>query len=157
MIIWIDNDGCPRIVRDIVYKNAARCKVAVRVVGNSFMHVPPGGGVQMIKVDGGFDKADDYIAENVGRGDLVITADVPLAARVVEKGAIGLSNRGEVFDSRNIADKLSTRNLMQELRSGGTVSGGPPPFGDAEKRNFANALDRLVSKLVAAAPAAAPQ
>jgi len=147
LLIWIDNDGCPRIVRDIVFKNAARCKVGVRVVGNSFMHVPPGGGVQMIKVDGGFDKADDYIAEHVTAGDLVITSDVPLASRIVERGATGLSNRGEVFDSRNIADKLSTRNLMQELRSGGAVSGGPPPFGESEKRDFANALDRLVSKL----------
>ena len=149
MHIWIDNDGCPRIVRDIVYRNAARCKVVVRVVGNSFMQVPPGGAVEMITVDGGFDKADDYIAEHVKDGDLVITSDVPLAARIVSSGAIGISSRGEVFDPSNIADKLSTRNLMQELRSGGSISGGPPPFGEAEKRSFSNALDRLVSKLVA--------
>ena len=149
MFIWIDNDGCPRIVRDVVYKNAGRCKVVVKVVGNSYAQVPHGGGVEMIKVEGGFDKADDYIAENVGSGDLVVTSDVPLAARVVEKGAIGLSCRGEVFDKGNISDKLSTRNLLQELRSGGSISGGPAPFGDAEKRNFANALDRLVSRLQA--------
>lgn len=153
MVIWIDNDGCPRAARDVVFNAAQRRGHRVIVVGNSWMNVPNLTGkdgskiIEMIVVEGGFDKADDYIAENVNSGDLVITADVPLAARIVAKNAVGISPRGEVFDTRNVADKLATRNLLAELRGAGEVRGGPAPFGEADKRAFANTLDKFMARL----------
>lgn len=146
--IWIDNDGCPRLVRDMVFRTSERRRIGVIVVGNSFMHVPPGGLIQMVRVAGSFDAADNHIADSVLSGDLVITADVPLANRIVAKGALGLTPHGEMYDAENIGERLATRNLMQELRSGDEVRGGPPPFGDADKKRFADALDRLVTKLM---------
>jgi uncharacterized protein YaiI (UPF0178 family) len=143
--IWIDNDGCPKAVRELVYKTALRRDLRVTVVGNSYAVVPPH--AKMVCVPGSFDAADDHIAEHVEAGDLVITSDVPLAGRIVAKGALGLSSHGAVFDKENIGERLATRNLLAELRSGGEVTGGPPPFGDAEKKRFADALDRLVAKL----------
>ena len=146
-VIWIDNDGCPKMVRDLVFRAADRRALAVRVVANSYMHVPVSALVQMIVVPGSFDAADDHIAEHVGAGDVVITGDVPLAARIVAKGALGLSPRGEQFDSSNVQERLSVRNLLQELRSAGEVRGGPPPLGDGDKKRFADALDRLLARV----------
>lgn len=100
----------------------------------------------MTCVPGGFDIADDYIAEHVHAGDLVITSDVPLAARIVSKGAVGLNSGGKIFDANSTAELLAMRNLMQELRGGGIISGGSPPAGPAEKKRFADALDRLLAK-----------
>lgn len=151
MKIWIDNDGCPKMVREIVLKTAQRRSIAVSVVGNSFMHLPASPLFEMIRVDGGFDAADDHIAEQVQSGDLVITSDVPLASRVVAKGATALNSRGEVFDHNNVGEKLATRNLLQELRSGGEIRGGPPPLNDADKKKFADAFDRTVTRLANAA------
>lgn len=147
MKLWIDNDACPRIVRDLVFAAAQRRNIKVIVVANAYSKLPPGELYQMICVSGGFDVADDYIAEHVEAGDLVITSDVPLAGRIVAKGATGLSSHGSIFDKSSIGELLAMRNLMQELRSGGTVSGGPPPFGPSDKKRFADALDRLVAKL----------
>lgn len=147
MRIWIDNDGCPRMARDLVFKAAERLKLPVSVVANSGMRLAPNPLFTMVVVSDAFDAADNHIAEHVGKGDLVITADVPLASRIVAKGATGLSPRGEIFDASNVAEKLSTRNLMQELRSAGDIYGGPPPLGEGDKKRFADALDRLVTSL----------
>jgi len=151
MRIWIDNDGCPGVVREMVFAAAQRRLLAVVVVGNSQPRVPAGDLFSAVRVPGGFDAADDHIAKEAGAGDLVITSDVPLAARVVANGAIGLNPQGTVFDSKSIGDQLATRNLMQELRSGnmiGTPSGGgPPPFDAKAKKRFADALDRIVAKM----------
>lgn len=147
MRIWIDNDGCPHIVRELVYAAAQRKNISVTVVANSYSKVPPGELFSMICVPGGFDVADDYIAEHVLTGDLVITSDVPLAARIVAKGALGINSHGTVFDERSTGELLATRNLMQELRGGGMMTSGPPPFAASDKKKFADALDRLVSKL----------
>ena len=147
MIIWIDNDGCPRIVRELVFKAAIRIQCRLLVVGNSWMQIPKSPLFEMIVVPGGFDAADDYIATHVEPMNLVITADVPLAARIVEKKSLGLSPHGEIFDANNIADKLSMRNLMQEMRSAGEVRGGHGTFDANNKQKFANAFDRLVSQL----------
>jgi uncharacterized protein YaiI (UPF0178 family) len=147
MRLWVDNDGCPKLVRELVFKAAERRKIPVSVVANSYMKVPPGGLVQMIVVPGSFDAADDHIATHVEAGDLVITADVPLAARIVQKGAVGLSPRGETFDAASVQERLAIRNLAQELRSAGEIHGGPPPLGDADKKRFADAFDRLLTKL----------
>lgn len=143
--IWIDNDGCPRMVRDLVFKMAERRRLAVKVVANSYTKLPPSPLFTMVCVPGTFDAADDHIAKHIAPGDLVITADVPLAARIVAAGALGLSPRGDVWDGANIQERLAMRNLMQELRSGGEIHGGPPPLGDGDKKRFADALDRLLT------------
>lgn len=145
--IWIDNDGCPRIVREVVLKTAERLCLQVTVVGNSYTRLPQSPRILMQVVPGDFDAADNWIAENVKVGDLVVTSDVPLASRVVAQGATAISAHGFVFTAQNIGERLATRNLLQELRSGGEITGGPPPFGDAEKKRFANAFDRLVTSL----------
>ncbi|NDE15300.1 YaiI/YqxD family protein [bacterium] len=153
MKIWIDNDGCPRIVRDLVLASATRRKLPVTVVGNTLARVPPGPLFKAVCVHGGFDAADDHIAEHVASGDLVITSDVPLAARIVAKGALGLNSHGTVFNPESIGDQTASRNLMQELRGGGMLGasggGGPPPFGENEKRRFANALEKILDRLKA--------
>jgi uncharacterized protein YaiI (UPF0178 family) len=152
MQIWIDNDGCPRMARELVFKAATRLKVPVHVVANSYMHLPPSPLFKMVTVAGTFDAADQHIADHVEPLDLVVTADVPLAQKIVKKGAYGLNPRGEVYDESNVDERLSVRNLMAELRSGGeamgNVGGGPPPLGEADKKRFANALDRLLTQLV---------
>ncbi len=145
--VWIDNDGCPAMVRDLVFSAAHRLNLRVVVVANSYMRIPMNPLFSMICVSGNFDAADDHIAEHAQSGDLVLTGDVPLAGRIVAKGAFGLSPRGEVFDESNIAERLAIRNLMQELRSGGEVRGGPPPLNAGDKKRFADALDRLLSQL----------
>jgi uncharacterized protein YaiI (UPF0178 family) len=148
MEIWIDNDGCPAVSRELVFKVALRLNVKTWIIGNAgyFGKLPEL--IKVVQVEGHHDAADDYIVEHVNAGDLVITADVPLAGRLVEKGATGLSPRGDVFDASNIKDKLSTRNLMQELRGGGMLQGGgSAPYGPADKKRFADALDRLATKL----------
>jgi uncharacterized protein YaiI (UPF0178 family) len=147
MKVWIDCDGCPRIVRDIVFAACQRLSVEVLVVANSYVQVPASPLIKAIKVSAGFDEADHYIAKQVNSGDLVITSDVPLASRIVEAGCIGVNAHGQVFDRSNIADILSTRNLMQELRGGGLVTGGPAAFGPAEKKKFADAFDRMLTKM----------
>jgi len=151
MRIWIDNDGCPAVIRDLVFAAAQRRSIPVVVVGNSQPRVPPGELFSAVRVHGGFDAADDHVAKEAGPGDLVITSDVPLAARIVAKGAIGLSAQGTVYDAASIGDQLATRNLMQELRSGNMTGmpsgGGPPPFDARAKKRFADALDRIVSKM----------
>jgi len=148
-LVWIDNDGCPRMVRDLVIEATARRSLSVMIVGNSNPSLPRGAtNVRPVVVPGGFDAADDYIADHCKLGDLVITADVPLAGRIVKSGATGLSPRGEEFNDRTIGDQLSSRNLMQELRGGGMIpGGGPAPLGQADKKRFADALDRLLTRL----------
>lgn len=147
MKIWIDNDACPRIVRELVFAAAQRKAISVMVVANTYSKLPDNTLFSMICVSGGFDVADDHIAEHVEAGDLVITSDVPLAARIVSSGAIGVNSHGVVFDASSIGEQVATRNLMQELRGGGMVAGGPPPFGPAEKKKFADAFDRVLAKL----------
>jgi uncharacterized protein YaiI (UPF0178 family) len=144
--LWIDNDGCPQVVRELVLRGAERVKVEVHVVGNAMMKLPYGPLFKMIVVSGAFDAADNHIAEQCGEGDLVITADVPLASRVVQRGALALSPHGELFDAQSIGERLAVRNLMQELRSGGTITGGSAPFGPQDKKRFADALDRQLAK-----------
>ena len=137
------------MVREMVFAASTRMSVKVTVVGNSPMRIPPiVKFATMITVPGGMDEADHYIAANVQPGDLVITSDVPLAARIVEAQGVALSARGEIFDAASISDKLSMRNLMTELRSGGEIRGGPPSFGPSDKKKFADSFDRTLTRLV---------
>jgi uncharacterized protein YaiI (UPF0178 family) len=146
--IWIDADACPRPVKEVVFKNSFRLKVPVTLVANSYMNVPLDPLIQFIQVDKGADVADFYIVEHVNEGDLVITADIPLADLVVKKDAIAINPRGEEYNEENISERLSMRNFMQDLRDSGMDTGGPPPYGPKDKEKFANSLNRLLTRLL---------
>ncbi|MCO4794987.1 MAG: YaiI/YqxD family protein [Bacteriovoracaceae bacterium] len=149
MKIWIDADACPKVVKETVFKASFRLKFPVTLVANSYISVPPGGQINSIQVEQGDDVADFYIVENVSKEDLVITADIPLAALIVEKGAIAINPRGEQYTEENISERLSMRDFMKELRdSGGVDTGGPPPFGPKDKEKFTNSLNQLLTKLL---------
>jgi uncharacterized protein YaiI (UPF0178 family) len=151
--IWIDADGCPREVRNVALRASDRRQVAVCLVANAVL--PTGGWPQAeaVAVGGQFNAADDHIAESVAAGDLVVTADIPLAARVVEQGAVAIDPRGEVYDESNVGERLSMRNFMKGLRASGFIQGGPASFSKADKGRFADALDRLLTKRLGQRPA----
>lgn len=148
MKIWIDADACPRVVKEIVFRASERLKVPVCLVANTDLSRAHTALVTSVRVKAGFDVADDYIAENAGACDLVITADIPLAARVVEKGGVALDPRGELYTEENVGERLSYRNLMAELRSDGMLVGGPAQLGLTDRNRFASALDRLLTRMV---------
>lgn len=148
MKIWIDADACPRVIKEIIFRASERLKVPVCLVANSDLSKAHTRLVTSVRVKDGFDVADDYIAEQADSCDLVITADIPLAARVVEKGSIALDPRGELYTEENVGERLSMRNLMMELRADGLVMGGPAQFGLTDRQRFASALDRLLTKMV---------
>lgn len=148
MKIWIDADACPKMVKEVIFKASARLKVPVCLVANSFMAVPLHPTISFVQVDQGADVADFYIAENCTSSDLVITADIPLAALIVEKEAIAINPRGEVYTEENMSERLSMRNFMQDLRDGGLDTGGPPPLGPKDKEKFANSLERILTKML---------
>ncbi|HTX52416.1 MAG TPA: YaiI/YqxD family protein [Candidatus Baltobacteraceae bacterium] len=147
MRIWLDADGCPRGVTEHVLRSAVRRNIPVVQIANR--SIPPHASalITAVRVAAGFDAADAHIAERVEAGDLVVTGDVPLAARVVAKGAVGLSPRGDVFTEENVGAKLAMRNLFQDLRAAGAVQGGPPSPGRADRQRFADALDRILTRL----------
>lgn len=147
MKIWIDADACPKLVKEVVFKASARTNVAVTMVANNYMAVPAGSNINSIQVDQGADVADFYIVEHCEVGDLVITADIPLAALVVEKGATAINPRGEHYTEDNVREILSMRDFMQGLRDEGMDTGGPAPFGTKDKANFANSLNQILAKL----------
>ena len=146
--IWVDADACPRPVKEVIFKNCFRLKVPVTLVANSHMSVPLDPLVEFIQVGQGADVADQYIVDHVNHTDLVITADIPLADLIVKKGAIAINPRGEEYTEENISERLTMRNFMQDLRDGGTDTGGPPPYGPKDKELFSNALNRLLTKLL---------
>ena len=146
MTIWVDGDACPNAIKDILFRAAQRTKVPLILVANQPLRVPVSKLIKMIQVETGFDVADNYIAQRVGEQDLVITADIPLASDVVDKSATALNPRGEYYTKENIKQRLQMRNMMEELRSTGQVSGGPPPISSQDKQKFANALDRWLAK-----------
>ena len=145
--ILVDGDACP--VKDETYRVAVRYKVPVKVVANSWMRTPMGQDVELVLVEKSrvLDVADDWIAERAGPGDIVITADIPLAARCVEAGARVLGHRGRVFTPDSIGDALATRDLMADLREGGEMTGGPPPFSKRDRSKFLQALDQTVNSV----------
>lgn len=146
MQIWVDADACPRVIKEVLFKVAVRRKVKTILVANSTMSVPPSSYIDFIRVGAGFDAADNEIARCVGKGDLVVTADIPLADNVVEKGATGLNPRGQLYTQDNVKGLLRMRHLMEELRSGGMVGGGPAPLGTRDKQEFTNQLDKFVTR-----------
>jgi len=146
MKIWVDGDACPKGIKEILYRVSARTKISVIFVANQYLHLPQSEMLEMIQVSDGPDVADDEIAERCCADDLVVTADIPLAARVVEKGAIALDPRGTLYDSNNIGQILDMRNFMDELRGSGVETGGPSGFSAKERQQFANELDRLLTR-----------
>lgn len=148
MKIWIDADACPRVIKEIVFRASERLEVPVLLVANKSLAKHDSRLIQSIVVADGFDVADDYIAEHAAAEDLVVTADIPLAARVVANGGLALDPRGELYTEENVGERLSIRDLMMELRSGGLIQGGPAQFSQNDKQRFASSLDRLLTRYV---------
>lgn len=146
--IWIDSDACPKPIKEVIYRASHRLSLPVFLVANSYMSVPPGTMVRSIQVDKGADVADQYIADHCGLKDIVVTQDIPLAARIVEKGAYAINPRGELYTEDNISERLVMRDLMKELRDGGMVTGGPAPFNPKDVEHFANSLNKILTKLM---------
>jgi len=146
MQIWVDADACPGPIKEILFRAAARRDVALTLVANHALRVPASPHIRALQVESGFDVADRFIAERVEPGDLVITGDIPLAADVVERGGTALNPRGTLYTAENIREHLARRNFMEELRSAGELSGGPAALGKADVQDFANALDRFLTR-----------
>lgn len=147
MILWVDADACPRDAKEIVFRASQRLQLPVKLVACQVIHAPSSELIECIGVPGSPDAADDRIVELVSAEDMVVTDDVPLAARVVEKGAVALTPRGQVFDADSAPQRLATRNLMEDLREREVIrGGGPAPYGPVHRRRFADALDRLLAK-----------
>lgn len=144
-MIWIDADGAPRAVKEIVYRAAERLGIEVVLVANQHLRLPRSPWISQVKVGAGFDVADDYIAAHVEEEDIVITSDIPLASAVSDKGAVVIDPRHGLLSPDDIRRRMSVRELLEDLRTAGEIGGGPPPFGERDKRNFANALDRLLT------------
>ena len=148
MQIWIDADACPGAVRDIVIKAAVRLKIKIIFVANRALILPASAFVGVVKVADGPDKADEYIIENAVVGDLVVSQDIPLSHSLVTAGIVVIDPRGKVHTEDNIGERLSARDLFQELRDIGELKGGPQPFGSKEKMAFASSFDRELTKLI---------
>lgn len=146
MQIWVDADACPRTIKEILFRAAERVKVPLILVANMPLRPPPSRFIRAIRVGDGFDVADSEIVRLLRAGDLVITADIPLAARVVDKGGHALDPRGELYTKDNIGERLAVRNMLDELRGSGIETGGPPALNQADRQAFANELDRFLTR-----------
>lgn len=146
MHIYIDADACPNLIKNILFKAAQRTKIHTTMVANQNISKPPSPYIHMRQVPSGFDIADDEIVKLVTPTDLVITADIPLAAEVIDKGAAALNPRGEMYTEHNIKSRLNMRDFMDTMRSSGVQTGGPPAISQSEVQAFANALDRWITK-----------
>lgn len=146
MKIWVDADACPVAIKEILFRAATRAQIPTTLIANQMLRVPPSPWIKALQVPSGFDVADQRIVQEASAGDLVVTADVPLAAQVVAKGAIVIDPRGELLDNNNIQERLTMRNFMEGLRSSGVETGGPAALSSSDKQAFANQLDRLLAK-----------
>ncbi len=146
MKIWIDADACPVPVKTIVFRASQRTGIPVTLVANQRLPTPLSSLITAVQVNHGFDEADHYLVQQATASDLVITADIPLAARLVAQGVPALNPRGELYTADTIQERLTLRNLKEELRATGTVTGGPAPYHDRDKQTFANSLDRWLAR-----------
>ncbi len=144
--IWVDADACPAPIKEILYRTVRRLQVELTLVANQSMHVPSSKLIRLITVPEGADVADDRIVEMLAPGDVVITGDIPLAARVVDKSAIAIGVRGELFDENSVHDRLASRDLMEQFRSEGIETRGPRPLTKKHLQTFANVLDRTLTR-----------
>ncbi|MDR3630547.1 MAG: YaiI/YqxD family protein [Desulfocapsaceae bacterium] len=149
MKIWVDADACPRVIKEILFKAADRLSLPLYLVANKRIAGPPGSRlIQSVTVPEGPDAADDYIVHHAAAADLVVTADIPLAARIVGKGGVALDPRGELYTADTIGERLSLRDLLTGLRDEGQIQGGPAQFSMADRQRFASSLDRLLTRLL---------
>jgi uncharacterized protein YaiI (UPF0178 family) len=146
MQIWVDADACPGVIKEILFRAAERAQISLTLVANKLLRTPPSRYIRAIQVPAGFDVADAKIAEEMQSGDLVITADIPLAADVIARGGHALNPRGEFYTKENIQEFLTMRNFMETLRGSGVETGGPPAFSQSDRQAFANQLDRFLTK-----------
>jgi uncharacterized protein YaiI (UPF0178 family) len=145
MKIWVDADACPVAIKEILYRVANRTQIELTLIANQMLRVPPSPWIKALQVPSGFDVADQRIVQEVAAGDLVVTADVPLAAQVIAKGVVVIDPRGELLDKGNIQERLTMRNFMETLRNSGVETGGPASLSAADRQAFANQLDRLLA------------
>jgi len=143
--IWVDADACPNVIKEILFRAAERVRVRLILVANQPLRVPGSRYIRSIQVAAGFDVADNHIVLNASPGDLVVTADIPLAAEVIEQGCLALNPRGELYSEENIRQRLNMRDFMDTMRSSGVDTGGPPPLSKSDRQAFANQLDRLLA------------
>ncbi len=146
MKIWVDGDACPKPVKEILYRAAERLKIELVLVANSFLRTPPSQVIRSVRVAAGLDVADNTIVKEMDTEDLVITADIPLAAQVIERGGHAINPRGELYSQENIRERLSMRDFMDELRGTGVETGGPASFNKQDTQSFANQLDRFLTR-----------
>ena len=147
MHIWVDADACPAVIKDILYRAAERRKLQMTLVANKLLKVPRSPFIRALQVPRGFDVADSHIVKALAPGDLVITADIPLAADVIAKGARALNPRGELYSPENIQERLALRNYLDELRGTGERTGGPAALDNTDRKRFADQLDKLLSRI----------
>jgi len=145
--IWVDADACPNVIKEILFRAANRTQIITTFVANQLIRVPPSLFIKKTLVSSGFDVADNYIVQHMQEGDLIITADIPLADAVIAKGGVALNPRGELYSQHNIKHRLAIRNLSETLRSSGILTGGPMRISNKEIQHFSNALDRFLSAL----------
>lgn len=146
MQIWVDADACPGVIKEILFRAAERAKISMTLVSNQFLRTPPSRYIKAIQVPAGFDVADGKIVQHLEPGDLVITADIPLAAEVIEKGGHALNPRGEFYTPDTIRERLNMRDFMDTLRGSGVETGGPSSFSQGDRKAFASQLDRFLAK-----------
>ena len=146
MIIWVDADACPNTIKTILFRAAKRTEISTILVANAVLSTPPSRFISSIRVERGFVSADDYIVEHMNAYDLVITADIPLAASVIEKQGTAINPRGEVYTENNMKQRLGLRDMRESLRGSGVNIGGPASLSTKEITAFANALDRILAK-----------
>ncbi len=146
MQIWVDADACPGVVKEILYRAAERKKIRLTLVSNQFLRPPASPWIRALQVPRGFDVADSRIVKELQAGDLVITADIPLAADVLAKGGHALNPRGERYTTETIEERLALRNYLDELRGSGVQTGGPPALDQADRKRFADQLDRFLAR-----------
>jgi len=146
MHIWVDADACPVVIKEILFRAAERTQIQTTLIANHAMRIPPSKFVNFYQVSAGFDVADNEIVKRLAAGDLVITGDIPLASEAINKGAIALNPRGDLYTTENIKARLNMRDFMETLRSTGVDTGGPPPINQKDRQNFANQLDRYLTQ-----------
>ena len=146
MKIWVDADACPVVIKEILFRAADRTKLAMTLVANQPVRIPPSRYISTLQVASGFDVADDEIVARLSAGDLVITSDIPLAAEVLEKGGLALSPRGELYTTENMGARLNMRDFMDTMRASGIHTGGPPALNQSDRQAFANELDKILSR-----------
>jgi uncharacterized protein YaiI (UPF0178 family) len=146
MKIWVDADACPAVIKDILFRAAERTRVQLTLVANRAVPIPPSRYIDMVQVRSGFDAADNEIVKRLGRGDLVITSDIPLASEVINKGGYALNPRGELYTTDNIKERLNMRDFLTTLRASGVQTGGPSTLSQSDRKYFANQFDQFLTK-----------